>query len=72
MELPPSLEAWNRSVSDEIKIISSRFHISGPGKHSLYFWRVDPGVDLQKLVIRFGGEKQSYLGPPESPRLGTR
>jgi len=27
---------------------------------------VNPAVVLQKIVINAGGEKQSYLGPPES------
>ncbi len=58
--------SWNKDVSDNIKILVSKHHISKPGKHILKYWMVDPGVVLQKIVINAGGEKQSYLGPPES------
>ena len=27
---------------------------------------IDPGLVLQKIVLNTGGEKPSYLGPPES------
>jgi hypothetical protein len=42
--------------------------VNRPGDHVLKFWFVDPGVVLQKLVIDVGGERPSYLGPPESYR----
>ena len=58
--------AWSRSVSNNIKIMVSTHHISRPGVHILKYWMVDPAVVLQKLVINLGGEKPSYLGPPES------
>jgi Glycosyl hydrolase family 115/Gylcosyl hydrolase family 115 C-terminal domain len=58
--------AWNKDVSDNIKILISKHHISKPVKHILKFWMVDPGVVLQKIVLNLGGEKPSYLGPPES------
>lgn len=58
-------KAWNESVADNIKILISQHRLKA-GKHVLKFWRVDPGVVLQKLVIDAGGLKPSYLGPPES------
>jgi len=61
-----SVAAWSRDVSDNIKILVSKHHISAPGRHILKYWMVDPAVALQKIVINAGGEKQSYLGPPES------
>lgn len=57
---------WNRWVAENSIIKSSRHKIVGPGKHQVRFWRVSPGVVLQKLVLDFGGMKPSYLGPPET------
>jgi hypothetical protein len=58
--------AWNKDVSDNIKMILSKHHLQKAGRHVLKYWMVDPGVVLQKIVINAGGEKPSYLGPPES------
>ena len=58
--------AWNKDVSDNIKILVSKHHLTKPGRHILKYWMIDPGVVLQKIVINAGGEKPSYLGPPES------
>jgi hypothetical protein len=57
---------WNKWVAENIIIKISRHHISSPGKHTLKYWMVNPGVVLQKLVVDFGGLKPSYLGPPET------
>ncbi len=61
-----SENAWNKDVSDNIKIPVTNHRITKPGKHVLKYWMVDPAVVLQKIVINAGGEKPSYLGPPES------
>jgi hypothetical protein len=58
--------AWEEAVANNIRISTTRHHVTQPGEHVLKFWRVDPGVVLEKLVIDAGGAKQNYLGPPES------
>lgn len=58
--------AWSMDVSNNIKKITSVYKVTKPGRHLLKYWMIDPGVVLQKLVINCGGEKASYLGPPES------
>ena len=62
---PPT---WNQAVMENIKIISSEHLIENPGKHTLKFWMVDPGLVLQKIVVETKEIPASYLGPPESFR----
>jgi hypothetical protein len=66
-----SNRAWEQSVADDIRIASTRHHLAQGGPHVLKFWRVDPGVVLEKLVIDAGGALPSYLGPPESYHRAT-
>jgi hypothetical protein len=63
-----SERAWERSVSNGATVLTSRHKVEQPGKHTLKFWALDSGLVLQKLVVNAGGQKPSYLGPPESPR----
>jgi hypothetical protein len=63
-----TLHAWEKWVADNINITSSEHQLANAGAHILKFWRVDPGVVLQKLVVDTGGLRPSYLGPPESTR----
>ncbi|GAB3554883.1 glycosyl hydrolase 115 family protein [Spirosoma fluminis] len=53
---------WNKWVSENIIIKSSTHKITKPGKHTLKFWMVNPGVVLQKMVLDFGDLEQTYLG----------
>jgi len=57
---------WSKAVGDSVMIIESEHTLWTPGDHVLKFWRVDPGVVLQKIVVDTGGLKPSYLGPSES------
>lgn len=59
---------WAQWVADNIIIKTSSHTISKPGKHTIKFWMIHPGVVLQKLVLDFGGVKPSYLGPPETKK----
>jgi hypothetical protein len=60
---------WEKIVSDGVARFTSEHLIDKPGRHTLKFWALDPGLVLERLVIDRGGLQPSYLGPPESPRL---
>jgi hypothetical protein len=60
--------AWEQSVKDNARVVSTTHTLAAAGDHVLKVWAVDPGVVLEKFVIDFGGQKKSYLGPPESFR----
>ena len=62
----PTDDIWRSWVAHNIIIKSSEHKELAKGKHVLKFWMVDAGVVLQKLVIDFGGLKESYLGPQET------
>lgn len=57
---------WNKWVSENIIIKSSKHTISTAGKHTIKYWMVDPTVVLQKIVVDFGNNLPSYLGPAET------
>ncbi|MDF1548535.1 MAG: SPFH domain-containing protein, partial [Bacteroidales bacterium] len=60
---------WNQAVLNNIIIKTSEHVVNEQGRHVLKFWRIDPGIVLQKIVIDAGGLKASYLGPPESIQI---
>ena len=56
------MEKWQaNSINETI----TRHKIDKPGKHSLRFRVLEPGIVLQKIMIDLGGLKKSYLGAPE-------
>src|SRR5260370_692448 len=57
---------WETSVKDGVRKVKSTHSLSGTGYNTLTLWMVDPSVVLHKLVVKLGGVKPSYLGPPES------
>jgi hypothetical protein len=57
---------WNKWVSENIIIKTSKHKINTAGKHTIKYWMVTSAVLLQKLVADFGDMKPSYLGPPET------
>ena len=61
-----SNKSWEQWVANNIIIDSSEFHFREPGRHTLKFWMVDPGIVLQKIVVGFRQVNPCYLGPPET------
>lgn len=57
---------WNKWVAENIIIKSSKHKIVKPGRHTVKYWMVNPGVVLQKLVLDFGDTEKTYLGPAET------
>jgi hypothetical protein len=69
MHADESLQAWEKSVGDGVKVLTSRHAIAAPGYHTLKVRALDPGVVLQKIVVNTAARpRPRYLGPPESPR----
>jgi hypothetical protein len=58
---------WSRIVSDGVAQFTTTHRVTRPGRHTVTFWALDPGLVLQRLVVDAGGLRPSYLGPPESP-----
>lgn len=65
-----TLQTWEQAVGDGVRVVTTRHRVDRPGPHVLKVWRVTPGVVLQRIVIDAGGVRPSYLGPPESLRIG--
>jgi hypothetical protein len=50
----------------------TKHQISQPGKHTLRFRVLEPGIVLEKILINTGGLKPSYLGALESDYSGNK
>jgi hypothetical protein len=59
---------WAESVLAGVRHVVSVHKAVEPGRHVVKFWRIDPGVVLERIVVDMGGVRPSYLGPPESFR----
>ncbi|MGI4740878.1 MAG: glycosyl hydrolase 115 family protein [Janthinobacterium lividum] len=68
-----SNQPWRQAVAAKSILKTSQHQVATAGAHVLKFWRVDPGVVLEKLVVSQGALPASYLGPPENgPGKGPR
>ncbi|MDT0643552.1 glycosyl hydrolase 115 family protein [Zunongwangia sp. F363] len=60
---------WNTSVANNATRVTASFDLEAGGNHSLKIWAVDPGIVIQKILIKTGEVGDSYLGPPESVKV---
>ncbi len=61
-----NVRSWSKWVANDVIIKTSDHSVAIKGKHIIKYWMTSPGVVLEKIVVDFGGEKPSYLGPPET------
>lgn len=57
---------WEKWVANNINITEINHRPLTPGRHILKYWMVDPGLVLQKIVLRFRNSSTTYLGPVET------
>ncbi|KAF1937516.1 hypothetical protein EJ02DRAFT_412211 [Clathrospora elynae] len=62
---------WDESVVNGARVVSTNLGKVEPGMHELSVWLLEPGTVVQRLVVDLGGVKSSYLGPPESGKVGV-
>lgn len=61
---------WSDSVVNGARVVTTNIGKVDPGKHELSLWLLEPGTVVHRLVVDLGGVKSSYLGPPESTKVG--
>lgn len=60
-------EWWNNAVTDNIMKQTVMQKSLTAGKHTIKYHRVDPGLVIQKIILKKQDvASESYLGPPES------
>ncbi|WP_315824607.1 hypothetical protein [Paraflavitalea speifideaquila] len=63
-----NLRTWEGWVANNVIVKTSEHRLRKPGRHTIRYWLLSPGVVLQKLVISTRVVKRSYLGPPATPQ----
>lgn len=63
--------AWEQAVLDGVRTLQIPLQFNQPGAHKLRIYLVDPALVLQKLILDTGGLQPSYLGPLQSPYVGS-
>jgi hypothetical protein len=61
---------WEDSVLNGARVVTTSIGKVEPGKHELSLWLLELGTVVQRAVIDLGEVKASYLGPPESGKVG--
>ena len=61
---------WSDAVINGARTISTTLGKVEKGAHVINLWILEPGTVVHRLVVDLGGVKSSYLGPPESSKVG--
>jgi hypothetical protein len=61
-------EEWKQNVLSNTATRTFRFPVLRPGMHTLKIFAIDPGVLLDRIIIRFDNEQKNYGVLPETNR----
>jgi hypothetical protein len=61
---------WSDAVINGARVLSATLGKVDKGAHVLKLYLLEPGTVVHRLVVDLGGVKSSYLGPPESSKVG--
>jgi hypothetical protein len=61
---------WRDSVQNGARISTTNLGKVEKGAHKLTISLLEPGTTIHRIVVDLGGVKSSYLGPPESSKVG--
>jgi hypothetical protein len=61
---------WSESVINGARVVKVDIGKLEKGAHELKVWLLEPGTVIHRLVVDLGGVSNSYLGPPESSKVG--
>lgn len=64
-------ENWTNHVLEDRMVGSVQVELE-PGTHQLNLWGTDPSVNVDKILIDFGGMKPSYIGPSSTRASGSK
>ena len=59
---------WNTSVANNVTSIEMPVSLENSGNQTLKVWAIDPGISLQKIIVKTGEVPYSYLGAEDSSR----
>ncbi|KAF7554078.1 hypothetical protein G7Z17_g3184 [Cylindrodendrum hubeiense] len=62
----PRAAGWMKAAGDQVWKLKHDLIGLSPGEHVVKIRLCHPNMVLEKLVVDFGGAKESYLGPPPS------
>lgn len=66
-DVPPE---WMGEITNQVWTKKISLGAVGKGQHRLVWRTNSPEVYLEKIVLDFGGVRESYLGPPETTLVG--
>jgi hypothetical protein len=57
---------WALDVVKNARMTTTEWTLRAGTRHTIRLWALDPALVIDRLVLDLGGQRTSYLGPPET------